>query len=590
MKSLVYGGAAAALLMGLAFQAQAETVVRDAPVHAVPVDEDEAPAAEDAAAPAPRVETPAPAPVIKAEAPAPKAEPEAVKALVQPKAPELSPEENAFFTALGQRVTDAASAYENYVRRAGGIDPAFNGAASVNRAVKLGAAYHPRQLEEGIVAYAALIALRNPEFVDGVRAIQNPAFTDGLAAHPDQVMQVRGAGAAAADAAGVLRAQGEALTAAGKAVTKAAYDIQAQSWSKSPVADPQGVLDGAKTSAEQTRFATVPSKERLLDSLVAAPQGAPAQAGEAASAPAPDVVRGVALAALAILGRTGDGMEAQYEALLHDASAADCLKMAKLNLNQCLAVAGPHYEDAYCTGRHAVSDTGKCIGQAAGGGPALDGAPAPRLQDAEGPGPEQAAVYGKVAPRDTAEDDGDVAGSAPAPTLAAAPPVPAPAPAFAAAAPAPALVPAPRQFAEALPQRAEPMPDPRTSRASAPVYPQPQLQAPPQPYNSAQNDYAPPQPYQQPAYPQQQPYPQAQYQPQPYPQQQQQQQQQQQPYPQPQYAPQQQPYPQAYAQQGYAPQQPYAQPRTSYAPSYGGQSYYPQQQGYPAYQGGYYGR
>ena len=205
MKSLMSGCAAAALLVCLAAQAHAQTTmreapVRDAPVHAVPMDEDDAPAAEPAA------------PV------ADKAEPAPVKALTLPKAPPaptLTPQEDAFFAALGQRVTDAASAYENYVRRAGGIDPAFKGSASVQRAVKLGAAYHPHQLEEGIVAYAALIA-------------------------------------------------------AGKAVTKAAYDIQTQSWSKSPVADPRGVLDAAETSGDETRTATVPSKARLLDSLMTA--------------------------------------------------------------------------------------------------------------------------------------------------------------------------------------------------------------------------------------------------------------------------------------------------------------------------------
>src|SRR6185312_3341430 len=129
MKSLVYGGAAAALLMGLAVQAHAETVVRDAPVHAVPVEEDDAPPADAPAA-------------AKVEAPAAKAEPAPVAALTQPKAPPpapaLTPQENAFFAALGTRVTDAASAYENFVRRAGAIDPAFNGASSVQRAVKVG--------------------------------------------------------------------------------------------------------------------------------------------------------------------------------------------------------------------------------------------------------------------------------------------------------------------------------------------------------------------------------------------------------------------------------------------------------------------
>jgi hypothetical protein len=528
MNSLTCGCAAVALLAGLAVQAHAQTVVREAPVHAVPVDEDDGLAAETAA-------------------PAVKPEPAPVKALAPP-APALTPEENAFFTALGQRVTDAASAYESYVRRAGGIDPVFSGAASVHRAVQLGAAYHPHQLEEGIVAYAALIALRNPDFVDGVRGIQNPAFADGLADHPERVMQVRGAPAAAADAAGVLRSQGEALIAAGKAVTKAAYDIQAQPWSKSPVADPNGVLDEAKTSAGETRTATIPSKERLLDSLVAAPA---LQTGDAVAGPAPDVVRGVALAALAILGRTGDGKEAQFQALLDDPASAQCLKLAKLNLNQCLAVAGPQYEDAYCAGRHAVSDTGKCVAAAGGGGPALDAAPQPKALEAEAIGPEQAAAYGKPAPKD---DDADAVPPAPAP---------APAPALAAASPtAPSLSPAqgPRQYAQVAPAYAQPQ------------LQQPQLQQPqPQPYAYARNDYAQPPAYQPPAYPQQsyppQAYPQPQYQ------------YQSQPYPQPQYAPQ--PYAQGYASQ------PYAQPRTTYAPTYGSQPYYPQQSYYP---GSYYGR
>jgi hypothetical protein len=579
MKSLMYGGAAAALLVGLAFQVHAEIAVREAPVHAVPLDEDDAPPADvpapakdDAPAPAKAeaatttvkvVEAPAP---VTVDAPAAKDEPAAVKALTPPKAPSapaLTAEESAFFTALGQRVTDAASAYENYVRRAGGIDPAFGDAASVRRAVKVGAAYHPRQLEEGIVAYAALIALRNQEFVDGVRAIQNPAFADGLAAHPQQVMQLRGAPGAAADAAGVLKAQGEALIAAGKAVAKAAYDIQTQPWSKSPVADPQGVLDATKASADEMRYATVPSKEKLLDSLVAAPHAA-AQ-GADASAPAPEVVRGLALAALAILGRTGDGMEASYEALLHDASSADCLKLAKLNLNQCLAVAGPNYEDAYCAGRHAVSDTGRCIAHAAAGGPAPDAASPPKLQEVEGIGPEQAAVYGKASPADAAgKADGDADKPAPAPAVAAGSP------------PAPAQAPAPPQYAQA--PRAEPMPDPQTARqpppAAAPPYAPPQGQ--PQPYNYAQNDYyaqRPAQPAPYPAPPYRQPYAQPQYQTQPYPQ----------PYPQPQYAPQ--PYAQPYAPQ------PYSRPQATYAPNYGQQQpYYPQPQGYPAYQGSYYGR
>jgi hypothetical protein len=514
-------------VLGLAVQAHAQIVVRDAPIHPIPADADDA----DDAGPAPDQPN---ADAVPPPMPQ-KAEPAPVRALVQPKAPPpapaLTPEEAAFFAALGQRVTDAASAYESYVRRAGAIDPAFSGAAGVQKAVKAGAAYKPEQLEEGIVAYAALIALRNPTFVDGVRAITNPAFGDGLAADPGRVMRVRGAEDAAADAAGVLRAQGEALVAAGRTITKAAYDIQAQAWSKTPVADPKGVLDAAKTSGQQMRAATTPSKEKLLASLVAAPQPT-----GAAAAPAPDVVRGLALAALAILGKTGDGAEPQFEALLRDPAAEDCLKMAKLDLNQCLSVAGPHYEDAYCAGRHGIADTGKCVAAAAG--PASDTAATPvqpRLQEAEGVGPEQAATYGQAvtAPADD-EDEDDTARPVPA---------------------GPAASP-PRYAAETAP--VQPVQAQQVAPQAAPT--------PPAAQAYARNDYAPPaaapQAY---GYPQQ-PYPQQQYAPQ---------------YP-PQYA---QAYPQqAYPQQAYpqpAHRQPYPQPPQAYAqPSYGQQPYYPQAYGY----------
>ena len=113
MQKLINGCAITALLLGLSAQARAEIVVRDAPIHAVPADAGDQALAEGPAA----------------------AEPAAVKALIQPKAPPepvLTPDETAFFAVLGKRVTDAASAYESYVRRVGAIDPAFSGAAEIS--------------------------------------------------------------------------------------------------------------------------------------------------------------------------------------------------------------------------------------------------------------------------------------------------------------------------------------------------------------------------------------------------------------------------------------------------------------------------
>ncbi len=51
--------------------------------------------------------------------------------------------------------------------------------------------------------------------------------------------------------------------------------------------------------------------------------------------------------------------------MLLDAGCASCLRMAKLNLFQCLAVAKPWYEDVFCLGQHVLIDTGECIQAAA---------------------------------------------------------------------------------------------------------------------------------------------------------------------------------------------------------------------------------
>ena len=69
---------------------------------------------------------------------------------------------------------------------------------------------------------------------------------------------------------------------------------------------------------------------------------------------------GVALAALSARGEAGRG-----KALMSDPRSAACLRIAKLNLYQCLASAGPHYEDIYCLGQHAMIDPGQCVVDAA---------------------------------------------------------------------------------------------------------------------------------------------------------------------------------------------------------------------------------
>ena len=305
----------------------------------------------------------------------------------------LTQDEHVFIAAVGHHVADAASAYEVYVRRAAAIDAGFRSPEAVQAALRIGADYQPDQLQEGIVAYAALVALRDPDFVAGVQAQNDPGFADRLATSPEAVLQVAGARDAAADVMGVLRAHGAALRSTGKAINQAAYDVQAQSWSKGPVADPAGVLAAIKALAVDVRTADEPNQKLLLKSISTAPR-TPA----AGAAPSPAVVRGLAVAALALVGRNSDQDDGRVKALLRVPSVADCLKLARMNLNQCLAAAGPHYDDVFCAGEHAVGETGKCVSAAT---ETVDIQPTPELvphRMVASYGPEEAAAYGYPAP------------------------------------------------------------------------------------------------------------------------------------------------------------------------------------------------
>ena len=377
MKTLLCGCAALSLLAGLSGRAVAEDQelppppnadVREAPIHAVPPD------AADS-------ETAQQQPPDDEQQPSGTAQPSA-----------LDDDERAFFAAVGRRVTDSASAYSGYVRNTAAIDPSFGGPAAVQRALRTGTDYQPRQLQEGMIAFAALIALRDQAFVDGVRADPDPDLAQRLLRSPEAVLEVPGAGEAAADVAGVLRAHGLALEAKGQAITATAYSMQSQAWSDGAVADQHRVVENVEASAVEPRAADEISEKALLRTLVTTPRS-PVGAGEA---PSRADVQGLALAALAILGRAGDAHESYVEALLYESAAADCLRDARLQLDGCLAAAGPHYEDAFCAGRHAVGETAKCISAASTATADAVGSTDndSRRAAAPGYGPEAAGAYG----------------------------------------------------------------------------------------------------------------------------------------------------------------------------------------------------
>ncbi len=286
--------------------------------------------------------------------------------------------------SLARDVVAAASAFETYTRGAGTISAAFESGGGVAEALAKGAAYQPEQLDAGMIAYGAIAALQEEAFIDGVRqaARETPpeVLVERLEANPESVVEIAGVGAAASRAQAALLKRGAPLGVTGKAVKQAAYDVQRQGWSKDPVADTAGRL--AKVKAMSAAFFTPGDEDagRLIQAATA-PRDSGGFGGEGGAAFTPVTVRAAALAALAVLGAAGDEDAAKLDVVMHEQKSGYCMKMAKLNLYQCLAVAGPHYEDVFCLGQHALIDTAQCVNDAAGGAsapPLPTAAPAPR--------------------------------------------------------------------------------------------------------------------------------------------------------------------------------------------------------------------
>jgi len=264
---------------------------------------------------------------------------------------------------LPRGVVEAASVYESYLRHAAAIQTGFRDGESVRAAMNVGEAYQPEQMQEGLIAYAALIALEDERFVKGVQVvIRGPEAADReaslLLSNPAQVAAIPGAGHAAALIGAELRQEGGQLLQTGLAVKQAAYTVQREAWSKRIVPDQRDRLAYAKSLAATATIPAPDDVSHLLQTAAGFRDRATAVEQDPGLA-SPAIQRGLSLAALALMGEARD--EGQLRPILADGAGASCMRMAKLNLYQCLAVAGPHYEDVFCLGQHALADTGQCV-------------------------------------------------------------------------------------------------------------------------------------------------------------------------------------------------------------------------------------
>jgi hypothetical protein len=273
-------------------------------------------------------------------------------------------------------VVERAGEFRTYMRAASGIGPTFANGRAIEESLSRGASYDAQQLSRDAIAFAAVVALQEPGFVANVRTYavdpdQRRSLAQKLEADPYYATALPGAPAAAGMIIASLNAEGARLRGTGELVKQSAYDVQHQAWSKAPVTDPAGRLAHAKEVSVAPMAAEAHDVDEMKKAVTGSDDASTQRAvavQAAASAPpfSQVVIHGLAVAAVAALGEGGDEHDAAVEPLLDDGGDGQCLKMSKLNLYQCLAVAKPWYEDIFCLGQHVLIDTGQCITKAAG--------------------------------------------------------------------------------------------------------------------------------------------------------------------------------------------------------------------------------
>jgi hypothetical protein len=251
---------------------------------------------------------------------------------------------------LPREVVEAASVFETYVQRASTIEPKFTSGETVAISLRAGETYEADQFQRGEAAYGAIVALQDPTFVSNLRiyAYDAPSRTqivNSVLIDPEYITHFKGADSAAG------RQQLPALFGQGR---------HHQAWSKAEVQGREGRLALAKSLSSEQQQAVREDALRLSQAV----NGVQPLGMAAPTAPGPYtplVARALSVAAMAAMGEGGEEYSGQIRTLLSDVVQGNCLREAKLNLYQCLAVSRPHYEDVFCLGQHAVADTGQCV-------------------------------------------------------------------------------------------------------------------------------------------------------------------------------------------------------------------------------------
>lgn len=204
----------------------------------------------------------------------------------------------------------------------------MNSPADVDEAIGQLKQWEPNALSDGLIEHKAAAALTAPAFVEGVRAQADAEGADNFLAqledNPSAIRKVPGAKAGLAEVTKSLRADANGLKSVAAKFSALFESMAAQSGEPMPG---NAISDSSATLPfTDSQEAAAAINDRIL--VIAAHRALGREAGPAGTVAEP---------------------------------LTQCLRFARLNLNQCLAAKPGAADSAYCAGRHGADEVAGCI-------------------------------------------------------------------------------------------------------------------------------------------------------------------------------------------------------------------------------------
>lgn len=254
----------------------------------------------------------------------------------------------------GANIVALVGQYDSYRRDLITISQGDVSSASVKQAHQRLALRNYKSMARAWVAYQAAVASRTPSFNKEIRKKTKrnaDTFLASLDRAPVNALQLKSSARASQAVIRNVRAETAQLAEMGNSFRQAAIDMQQSKHAS---------LTINKTTLN--RFID-PTRQ---DNLILAGAGI-RQDPRTDAATRPMLGQMLTLAAhMSVNEPKGQSYAASTAALVENKKGERCLKWAKLNLAQCLAATRNTSEEAFCTGRHALSEVSACWSYMAG--------------------------------------------------------------------------------------------------------------------------------------------------------------------------------------------------------------------------------